>query len=68
MRITNWPEQLTTETKQLIEAFQTCGKKDELRACADLLNATSPTGVPNGLLRILSYAVFDNPNTPLREM
>ena len=67
MHITNWPENLSNEVKELIDALRTSGNDVELRACADILNATPPTRVPEGLVRMLSYSVFDNPNTPLRE-
>jgi hypothetical protein len=67
MRIANWPGNFGNEVQQLMEALQTSGNDVELRACADVLNATTPPGVPDGLLRMLSHAIFDNPNTPLRE-
>ena len=66
MRITNWPENLANEVKELIRAIQTSGNEVELRACADILDAIQLPDVPNGLLRMLSRAIFDNPNTPLR--
>ena len=65
MRIANWPETLSTEVKQLTEALRTSRNDIELRTCAEMLNATPPE-VPDGLLMMLSRAVFDNPNTPLR--
>jgi hypothetical protein len=66
-RISNWPENIANEVKQLIELLQTSGNDVELRACADMINVAAPTGVPAGLLRMLSQAIFDNPNTPLRK-
>ena len=67
MQIMNWPENMVTELKQLAELLQTSGNDVELRACADILNASEPPDVPDGLLRLLSHAVFDNPSTPLRK-
>lgn len=67
MGIANWPENLVNDVKQLIQAIQTSGNDVELRACADILNLSEQPNVPDGLLRMLSHAVFDNPNTPLRE-
>ncbi len=67
LQIVNWPSNFTTEVKELSGLLQ--GSKDEveLRACADILNADSIPGVPDGLLQLLSRSLFDNPNTPLRE-
>ena len=65
MRIANWPETLSNEVKQLTKALLASGNDIELRTCAEMLNATPPE-VPDGLLRMLSRAVFDNPNTPLQ--
>jgi hypothetical protein len=67
MRIDNWPENFTSEVRQLIKAFYSSGNSVELRACADLLDATTPPDVPEGLLVMLARALSDNPNTPLRE-
>lgn len=66
MRIKNWPENFVNEVKQLHEAIYASANDVELRACADILNANESSGTPEGLLRMLSRAVFDNPNTPLR--
>jgi len=67
MRNDNWPENLTSEVRHLIKAFYFSGNSVELRACADLLDSTTPPDVPEGLLVMLARALFDNPNTPLRE-
>jgi hypothetical protein len=65
MRVANWPEPFSTEVKQLTEALLASKNDIELRTCAEMLNATPPE-VPDGLLIMLSRAIFDNPNTPLR--
>jgi len=66
MRIANWPETLSNEVKQLTGALQSSGNDIELRTCAEMLNATPRPKVTDSLLRMLSRALFDNPNTPLR--
>ena len=68
LRIVNWPENLEREVTHVIAALQSSANEGELRACADLLNEHETSGVPEGLLQILSRATFDNPKTPLREM
>lgn len=67
MQITNGPENITTKVKRLVGLLQTFGDNKELRVCADILNASELPDVSDGLLRLLSHAVFDNPNTPLHE-
>ena len=67
MRINNWPRNLVDEIEQLIKALYASKNDFELRECADILNAAASPEVPDALLQMLSRAVFDNPNTPLRE-
>ena len=65
-RIMNWPENLERELSHVVAALQSSTNDGELRACADLLNEHEASGVPEGLLQIVSRALFDNPKTPLR--
>jgi hypothetical protein len=67
LRIVNWPENLERELTDLVAGLQSSTNDRDLRACADLLNQYDLSGVPEGLLQILSRAIVDNPNTPLRE-
>jgi hypothetical protein len=66
-RIVNWPENLERELTHVVAALQGSTNDGELRACADLLSEHEASGVPDGLLQILSRAMFDNPKTPLRQ-
>jgi len=68
MRITNWPENFTNEVRHLTGELNSSGNQVELRTCADVLNTIQSLDAPEGLLQMLSRAVFDNPNTPLREI
>jgi len=67
MEITNWPRNVADEFHQLIKALYRSTNSTELRECADILNKAASPEVPEAVLQMLSRAVFDNPDTPLRE-
>ena len=66
MRIVNWPVALADEVEQLVIAIMRSTNDVQLRACANVLNAASY--VSHDLAAILARAIYDNPNTPIREM